>query len=176
MILTPKPAEVANITWAILKVVDNAVYAYIPAKNADRGDNALDFHGRVIISPGMYAGNLNDWSEEQLQQYEGKAICFKAAITAESGSTGSNAPRRAEGDPSIVENDPVSTQHVVYPLDLSPTNVIVTSVNGVKGTTTVKAVKFYNLQGIESDTPFDGINIVVEQLNDGTTRSSKMLF
>ena len=70
----------------------------------------------------------------------------------------------------------MSNQHVIYPLDISPTNVIVTSVEGVKGTTTVKAVKFYNLQGIESDTPFDGINIVVEQLNDGTTRSSKMLF
>ena len=175
--MTPKPAEVANVTWAILKKVDNAVYAYIPAKNADRGDNALDFHGRVLLSAEMYAGNVDDWTEEEIQSLEGQAICFKAAITAESGTASSNAPRRAESDPSINENDPTSTQHVIYPLDLKTNgNVIVTSVEGVKSTATVKSVRFYNLQGVESDTPFDGINIVVEQLNDGTTRSSKMLF
>ncbi len=174
--MTPKPAEVANVTWAILKKVGDDVYAYMPAKNDARGDNALDFHGRVLLRPEMYGGNADDWTEEKLAELEGKAICFKASITAESGSASSNAPRRAEGDPTINESDPVSTQHVVYPLDLSPTNVIVTSVEGVKSTATVKSVRFYNLQGIESDTPFDGINIVVEQLNDGTTRSSKMLF
>jgi hypothetical protein len=159
----------------VLKKVGNNVYAYIPARNDATGDNALDFHGRVLVSPAYYAGSANDWSEESLTALEGKAICFKAAITSENGNSSANAPRLSSS-PSINENDPISTQHVIYPLDLSPTNVIVTSVEGVKGTTTVKAVKFYNLQGIESDTPFDGINIVVEQLNDGTTRSSKMLF
>ena len=177
--MTPKPVEVANITWAVLKQYDNAVYAYIPAKynsNGDRtGDNGLDFRGRVLLSPEFYAGNANDWTEEQLQEFEGKAICFKAAITPESGSTSASAPRRSE-TPSINADDPISTNHVIYPLDISPTNVIVTSVEGVKSTATVKSVKFYNLQGIESDVPFDGVNIVVEQLNDGTTRSSKMLF
>lgn len=173
--MTPKPAEVAYITWAVLKKVGDNVYAYIPARNDETGDNALDFHGRVLVSPAFYAGDVNDWTEEKLAELEGKAICFKAAITPESGVAVASAPRRSE-NPSIVENDPISNQHVVYPLDLSPANVIVTSVEGVKAAKTVKAVKFYNLQGIESDTPFDGINIVVEQLNDGTTRSSKMLF
>ena len=174
--MTPKPAEVANVTWAVVKKVGNNVYAYIPARNDEVGDNALDFHGRVLLSPDFYGGNANDWTEEKLQELEGKAICFKAAITAESGvAYANNAPRRS-ANPSINESDPVSSNHVVYPLDISPANVIVTSVEGVKVQKTVKAVKFYNLQGVESNTPFDGVNIVVEQLNDGTTRSSKMLF
>ncbi len=173
--MTPKPAEVAYITWAVLKKVGDNVFAYIPARNDETGDNALDFHGRVLVSPAYYAGSADDWTDENLQELEGKAICFKAAITPESGVAVVGAPRRSS-TPSVNENDPVSNQHVIYPLDISPTNVIVTSVEGVKSTATVKSVKFYNLQGIESDIPFDGINIVVEHLNDGTTRSSKMLF
>ena len=53
--MTPKPAEVANVTWAILKRVGDNVYAYIPAK--DGNNNALDFHGRVLLRPEMYGGN-----------------------------------------------------------------------------------------------------------------------
>lgn len=176
--MTPKPAEVANVTWAILKKVDGNVYAYVPAK--DDNNNALDFHGRVLLNPGMYAGAMSDWSEDKLNamlaKIDGQGICFKAVILpVNEESSGSNAPRRA----SINEGDDVSPYYVVYPLEFQVDgegNPVVTSVKGVTTIATVKSVKFYNLQGVESDVPFDGINIVVEQLNDGTTRSSKMLF
>lgn len=176
--MTPKPAEVANVTWAILKKVDGNVYAYIPAR--DDNNNALDFHGRVLLNPEMYAGAISDWSEDKLNEMltaiDGKGICFKAVILPVSEeSSGSNAPRRA----SVVESDPVSEYYVVYPLEFqvdSNGNPIVTSVKGVTTTATVKSVRFYNLQGIESYVPFDGINIVVERYDDGSVRSSKMLF
>ena len=171
--MTPKPAEVAEVTWAIPKLIDNNFYAYIPAN--DNGTNGHEFHGRVLLLPNMYAGSISDWSEETWSSIEGKAIRFKAVITAQSGKTSANAPRRAEGA-SIIEDDDISTQHVVYPLEFDFDSGIVTSVEGVKSSAAVTAVKFYNLQGMESDTPFNGINIVVEHLNDGTTRSSKMRF
>ena len=39
----------------------------------------------------------------------------------------------------------------------------------------VKAVRFYNMQGIESATPFHGVNIVVREMNDGTKNVTKMV-
>ena len=34
---------------------------------------------------------------------------------------------------------------------------------------------YYNAQGIQSDKPFDGVNIVVTRYNDGTTKTSKVV-
>ena len=39
----------------------------------------------------------------------------------------------------------------------------------------VKAVRYYNLQGVESATPFQGVNIVVSEMNDGTKNVAKMV-
>ncbi len=39
----------------------------------------------------------------------------------------------------------------------------------------VVSVKYYNVAGIESDKPFDGVNIVVTRFNDGSTATQKMM-
>lgn len=39
----------------------------------------------------------------------------------------------------------------------------------------VVGVKYYNVAGIESDKPFDGVNIVVTRYSDGSTTSTKIL-
>ena len=39
----------------------------------------------------------------------------------------------------------------------------------------VKTVRYYNLQGIESATPFDGVNIVVKEMTDGSKVASKVV-
>ena len=51
----------------------------------------------------------------------------------------------------------------------------VTGIDNVSTAKTVTAVKYYNAQGIESATPFDGFNIVVNVYNDGTRKASKLL-
>ena len=39
----------------------------------------------------------------------------------------------------------------------------------------VKSIRFYNLQGIESATPFDGVNIVVREMKDGSKVVNKVI-
>ena len=39
----------------------------------------------------------------------------------------------------------------------------------------VVGVKYYNVAGIESDTPFQGVNIVVTRYNDGSTTTTKII-
>ena len=51
----------------------------------------------------------------------------------------------------------------------------VTTVKEVTTQRTVIAVRYYNLMGIESDKPFDGINIVVTFYNDGSRSSKKVM-
>jgi hypothetical protein len=63
---------------------------------------------------------------------------------------------------------------MVYPLDMSndgtPTAVL--ELNAMK---TVASVTYYNLMGVESSKPFDGVNIVVTRYSDGSTSTQKVL-
>lgn len=56
---------------------------------------------------------------------------------------------------------------------------VVTEIETIKGDTdkakTVQAVRYYNLMGVGSNTPFDGVNIVVTTYTDGTQSSTKLL-
>jgi len=50
------------------------------------------------------------------------------------------------------------------------------SFTGIENLTTgVKSVRYYNLQGIESATPFQGVNIVVKEMTDGSKSTSKVV-
>jgi len=54
-------------------------------------------------------------------------------------------------------------------------DVIPTAVNDVNVAKDVVSTTYYNLQGIESSTPFDGVNIVVTSYNDGSRTTTKVL-
>ena len=49
-----------------------------------------------------------------------------------------------------------------------------TAVTDVAGKT-VAGVKYYNLAGMASDKPFDGVNIIVTTYTDGSRSSAKVL-
>ena len=51
---------------------------------------------------------------------------------------------------------------------------MVTSVLGLKSDTAVKSVKYFNIAGMSSDTPFEGLNIVVTTHTDGTVTTRKV--
>ncbi len=55
------------------------------------------------------------------------------------------------------------------------TNDIPTSINGVDSYRQIVSEKYYNPAGIESDTPFKGVNIVVTRYSDGSTSTVKVL-
>ena len=43
------------------------------------------------------------------------------------------------------------------------------------GNAEVVGVTYFNAQGMQSDKPFDGVNIVVTKYSDGTTTTTKVL-
>lgn len=52
---------------------------------------------------------------------------------------------------------------------------VVTGVLDVAGAKEVKSVRYFNIMGVESAEPVDGVNIVVTTYTDGTSSSAKML-
>ena len=94
---------------------------------------------------------------------------FRAVLNKKaSGNTTSGA--KVTPKPGMTPDD----TKVVYPLNLSPSGSIVTAVTDVTGKA-VAGVKYYNLAGIESDRPFEGVNIIVTTYTDGSRSSSKVL-
>jgi hypothetical protein len=52
---------------------------------------------------------------------------------------------------------------------------VATGINVLEGLKNVTSVKYYNIQGVESATPFDGVNIVVRTYEDGSKDAIKIL-
>ena len=84
----------------------------------------------------------------------------------------------------VVEPDPTSkVQAKIY--QYAPGNYVrclnlrlkhqVTAINTVDAQKTVSSVRYYNLQGVSSATPFDGMNIVVNTYSDGSRQASKLV-
>jgi len=69
----------------------------------------------------------------------------------------------------------------VYTLTVDLENMTLTingeSFTGIENLTigNVKNVRYYNLQGIESATPFNGVNIVVKEMTDGSKVTTKLV-
>ena len=103
-----------------------------------------------------------------------------------------NAPRRDEENNPIYANmyhtsyrDLDESKFIIFPIKASAQR---SNGSGIGNVTEVKeviadvnvqrdivAVRYFNLMGIESDRPFDGINIVVTTYSDGTRTSKKIL-
>ena len=172
--VTPKPQEYAKITWAVY-AGDNKFY--IPKR------------GSYAFVDGKYEwmneGDLNGYFPVQwdLQSnpglVENQAYSFRAIIRLadqeQAASTGGTTTLRAAQESVPYKPYDGTVKYVVSPIDLS-TDDIITAVTDINATTkTVRQVRYYNLAGIESTEPFDGINVVVTTYTDGSKSTAKIL-
>lgn len=74
-----------------------------------------------------------------------------------------------------------ASKFIIFPLEASPAGSNgddlgnVTTVKEVVTARTVVSTRYYNLMGVGSDKPFDGLNIVVTTYSDGSRTSKKIL-
>ena len=153
--MTPKPQEYATIVWAIW----DGQKMNMPTM---QDGNSHDLFGEFSIDLSM---NQNHVTAIPVGAYSFHAIIRKV-------NTAGAPALKGKGD---IQNNQ-SASYMVYPLDIDPENNPSTAINTVDVTgKAVKSVKFYNVAGIESATPFQGINIVVTEYTDGTRTTTKML-
>ncbi len=96
---------------------------------------------------------------------------FHAVVALKQNTTGPNgAPRRA----SVDDETGASDEYEIYPLDVSNSGNP-TSVTVVQAVKEGVSVRYYNVMGMESEKPFEGINIVVTRYSDGSASTVKVL-
>lgn len=158
---TPKANEYAKVVWAVYNATDGAFY--------------LPSHTVSINVQGFKAAFYIDYSLNSVDNptlTDGEVYSFEALVkeVAVATTDAKSAPRKTAYDSTVAP----STKFVVYPLNLEAGNVS-TGVNDVNSAKEVKGVSYFNMMGVESAQPFDGVNIMVTTYTDGTSSAAKVL-
>ena len=158
---TPKANEYAKVVWAVYNSNDGAFY--LPSHEGSvnvqefKAGFKVDYSLNSVDNPGLTDGDV----------YSFEALVKEVAVAA---TDAKSAPRKVAYDSTVTP----STKFVVYPLDLDATKVA-TGVNDVNSAKEVKGVSYFNMMGVESAQPFDGVNIMVTTYTDGTSSAAKVL-
>ena len=79
-----------------------------------------------------------------------------------------------QGAPRLMEESDVSNIWEVAVVKVTETDVT-TPISTVDAGREVARVRYYNLMGVESDRPFQGVNIIVKEYTDGTRSTTKVI-
>ncbi len=149
---TPKANEYANVVWAVYNDTDGAFYLPVHQGSANaqefKAAFKVDYSLNSVATPELVDGDM----------YSFEALVKEVAVPTTDAKSTSDA----------------STKFVVYPLDLDA-NKVATGVNDVNSAKEVKGVSYFNMMGVESAQPFDGVNIMVTTYTDGTQSAAKVL-
>lgn len=173
----PKPNELAKIYWSIYN--EGAFYAY---KNAG-------FDGTIEVDwsyhdPGYTDANMTNnvgldldacGKDPKLTDLNGFSgwlaiIKFNETTAAQYAS--------AYGDDDISPSSSRTAKYTVYPIRLNDdmaTAIETITPDKASGMRSLKSTRYYNMMGVESSTPFQGVNIIVKEYSDGSRESSKAI-
>ena len=147
---TPKANEYAKVVWAVY----NGGAFYLPSNTGSI--NVQEFKAAFNVDYSLNSVDNPELTSGAVYSFE--ALVKEVAVATTDAKSTSDA----------------STKFVVYPLNLEAGNVS-TGVNDVNSAKEVKGVSYFNMMGVESAQPFDGINIMVTTYTDGTSSAAKVL-
>ena len=159
---TPKANEYANVVWAVYNSNDGAFY--LPSHTTGSA-NAQEFKAAFKVDYSLNSVDNPTLTDGEVYSFE--ALVKEVAVAT---TDAKSAPRKTAYDSTVAP----STKFVVYPLDLDAKKVA-TGVNDVNSAKEVKGVSYFNMMGVESAQPFDGVNIMVTTYTDGTQSAAKVL-
>ena len=145
---TPKVDEVIIISKAYYKASDNALRAYAPG--GVQGPSCT-------VDNTLYSYDFED----------GKKYTVTGVINIKE-------PWATTGDKGMMDYDYPFQNYKLLVTDVIE-EPIPTAINGIFLEESVKSVRYYNAAGVESNVPFQGINIVVKEMNDGSRVTTKMI-
>lgn len=148
----PKANEYANVVWAVYNSNDGAFY--LPSHTGSI--NVQEFKAAFNVDYSLNSVDNPELTSDNVYSFE--ALVKEVAVPTTDAKSTSDA----------------STKFVVYPLDLDASKVA-TGVNDVNSAKEVKGVSYFNMMGVESAQPFDGVNIMVTTYTDGTQSAAKVL-
>ncbi len=201
----PKPNELVDIERSIYVNVDadgKPCCRFVMNTNTGLdGSFNVDwtYHDPTYLSTGINTSTgqvvFNPLTEDELENagvdpnlthltgYTGWLAIVKVNAPAATSVTVQNAPRLAaentQFDPSAYDASvSPSTDYTVYPICLDSrlaTAIEAIGVDKGAGVRSLKSTRYYNMMGVESSTPFQGVNIIVKEYTDGSRESSKVI-
>lgn len=154
---TPKANEYAKVVWAVYNATDGIFC--IPAHEG--GINGQGFKAAFRVNYSLNTNAAPVLADGSMYEFD--------ALVKETAPT-KVAPRKIGYDSTVEPK----AKYVVYPLNLEAGNVS-TGENDVNSAKEVKGVSYFNMMGVESAQPFDGVNIMVTTYTDGTSSAAKVL-
>lgn len=145
----PKVDEVIIVRKAYYKASENTLRAYAPGNNVQGQSLTIDT-------------SLFDYDFRDGKQYTVTGVInIKEPWVAASGI-------------GLMDYDYPFQNYKLLVLDADE-NDVPTAIDGVFLEEGVKSVRYFNAAGIESNVPFQGVNIIVKEMNDGTIVTTKAL-
>ena len=186
----PKPNEYSQIFWSVYSKNDNAFYALSNSGFTGTINVDWSYHdpyykgGKNMIAPfsdgerqncGVDPGTLLD-----MNGYSGwYAIVKFAEVAPSTNPSGKGASSTQFDADDVAPSNSKAGKYIVYPICLTDENVV-TAIENIgddkaAGSRTLISTRYYNMMGVESSTPFTGVNIVVKGYSDGSRESSKVI-
>ena len=158
--MNPKIMEVAHI-WGVWD--GNGRFVILETSfDGSQTINAWDLHGAVDVLSWDYNRMDQDVYGQPNELEAGIAQDFHALILRKPAS-------------NKLTSDASSATYGIIPLDM-PQKGHPTAVKELTGNRVVKSTSYYNVMGMESSKPFEGINIVVTRYSDGSSTTTKVLY
>ena len=172
----PEGYEVAKVrAWRKIDA------SYLNEKLEDYAYRAqLDANGEFMFDDPQTANTQTQLGNEELPVSTNQNRIYKGTFGALDVENGATVPMKffvriyfKKNDGSKAANDEYYITEVEVDGELN--NSIPTSIFGVESYKVVTGIKYYNLAGIESDVPFQGVNIEVTTYEDGSRTSRKIM-
>ena len=162
--VNPKIQEVAEVTFAVW----NGSYFVAPAPQEGTSTNESEINGAFNVDWRYNSHDINTLASNKAYQF--MAVVQKPVAVA--GGMG----LKEESEVTPMSCTPDGT-YMVFPLNLDPSNKdqVITSIAQPVVSKTVSRVMYYNLMGVASAVPFQGVNIVVTEYSDGSRQARKVV-
>ena len=159
-----KIQEVAEVTFAVW----NGSYFVAPAPQEGTSTNESEINGAFNVDWRYNSQDINTLASNKAYQF--MAVVQKPVAVA--GGMG----LKEESEVTPMDCTPDGT-YMVFPLNLDPSNKdqVITSIAQPVVSKTVSRVMYYNLMGVASAVPFQGVNIVVTEYSDGSRQARKVV-
>ncbi len=168
--MNPKVQEVARISAVY---AGNDIFTVYEPSLAD-GVNGWNLKGAFTAKWDYNTVDGTTYGKpSNMESAKNYGVIFHAVVVRKADGGANNAPRRANADPNPGES--MSDRFDVYPLDYSGGDDNKTAVLDLQSVKSVVSVRYYNVMGMESEQPFEGINIVVTRYSDGSASTVKVL-
>ncbi|MBR2146358.1 MAG: hypothetical protein IJ925_02755 [Muribaculaceae bacterium] len=172
----PKGYEVAKVrAWRKIdaRYLNEKLKAY-----AYRAD--LDANGEFMFDDPTNVPYNNKLGSEPLEGSSAQNEMYRGTFGALDVENGATVPMKffvriyfKKSNGSKAANDKYYIAEVEVDGELN--NSIPTSIFGVQSYKVVSGIKYYNMAGVESDVPFNGVNIEVTTYDDGSRSTRKIM-